>query len=94
MSKRIDSPRGSEKKSRQVEKAIRDWEKQFPGTWILLEVTEEDNGEPLRGKLITTAADPEDFQRAWKLHREKGVLTMVTYGPPLKPGPAVVVSAT
>jgi hypothetical protein len=94
MSKRIDSPRSSEKKARRVEKAIRDWEKQFPGTWILLEVTEEDNGEPLRGKLITTAADPEDFQQVWKLHREKGSLTMVTYGPPLKPGPAVVVSAT
>jgi hypothetical protein len=44
-----------------------------------------------RGKLITTARDPEDFQTVWKLHRKRGVLTMVTYGPAVEPGPAVVV---
>lgn len=94
MSKRSNSSRGSGKKIRRVEKTIREWEEHYPGTWILLEVTEEDGGEPVRAKLITTARDPEDFQQVWKLHREKGVLTMLTYGPPLKPGPAVVVSAT
>ena len=94
MSKRPDSPRASGKKARRVEKTIREWEEHYPGTWILLEVTKEDNGEPVRGKLITTAHDPEDFQQVWKLHRKKGVLTMVTFGPPLEPGPAVVASAT
>jgi hypothetical protein len=65
-----------------------------PDTWILLQVTEEVNDEPVRGKVIATARDPEEFQREWKRQRRKGVLTMLTYGPPLEPGPAVVVSAT
>jgi len=91
MSTRSDNPRKPVKKPRRLDKAIREWEEQYPGTWILLEVTEEDDGEPVRAKLITTARDPEDFQKVWKLHRKRGVLTMVTYGPPLKPGPAVVV---
>ncbi len=91
MSTRSDNPRRSVKKPRRKDKAIREWEEQYPGIWILLEVTEEDDGEPVRGKLITTAPDPEGFQKVWKSHRKRGVLTMVTYGPPLKPGPAVVV---
>jgi hypothetical protein len=61
--------------------------------WILLQVTEQVNDEPVRGRVIATAGDPEEFQEEWKRHREKGVLTMLTYGPPLEPGPAVVASA-
>ena len=98
MSTRSDNPRRSVKKPRRTDKTIRGMEEQYPGIWILLEVTEEDDGEPVRGKrrwrarpLITTAPDPEDFQKVWKSHRKKGILTMVTYGPPLEPGPAVVV---
>jgi hypothetical protein len=91
MSKRSDNRRRYVKKSRRLDKAIREWEEQYPGTWILLEVTEADDGDPVRGKLITTARDLDDFQKIWKSHRKRGVLTMVTYGPPLEPGPAVVV---
>lgn len=91
MSTRSNNPGRSVKKSRRFEKSIREWEEQYPGTWILLEVTEEDNGEPARGKLTATAPDSENFQEVWKLHRKRGVLTMVTYGPALEPGPAVLV---
>lgn len=93
MSTRSDSSRGQGKKPSRVEKTIREWEEQYPGTWILLEVTGQENGEPVRARLITTGQDPEAFHDEWKSHREKKVLTMVTYGPPLEPGPAVVVSA-
>lgn len=93
MGTRSDNRRGLGKKTRRIEKSVQEWEKHYPGTWILLEVTEEANGQPVRGKLITTADDPDDFQQLWKLHREKGILTMVTFGPPLEPGPAVVVCA-
>lgn len=85
---------GTRKVDREIERAIRAWKKQYPDTWILLEVTEEDNGEPVRGKLIATASDPNDLQEVWRSHRDKGILTMLTYGPPVEPGPAVVVSAT
>jgi hypothetical protein len=94
MPTRSDKRRGTTNDARKVEKRIREWEKQCPDTWILLEVTEEKDGEPLRGKLIATARDLEDLQKTWKLNRNKGIQTMLTYGPPLEPGPAVVVSAT
>lgn len=84
---------GSRKVDREVEKTIRAWEKQYPDTWILLAVTQEDNGEPVRGKLIATAQDPEDLQEIWRSHRDKGILTMLTFGPSMEPRPAVVVSA-
>jgi hypothetical protein len=93
MKTRSHNSHGSVKKPRRVEKKVVEWEKAYPDAWILLEVTEEDDGEPVRGKLIATARDPEELQKAWKSHRTKGLLTMLTYGPPLKPGPAVVVSA-
>ena len=90
---RSHSSTGSERKPQPVEKEIRDWEKQYPDTWILLEVTEQADGEPVRGKLIATARDPEELHKTWKSHRTKRVLTMLTYDPPSEPGPAVVVSA-
>jgi hypothetical protein len=77
-----------------AEKTIREWETLYPDTWILLEVTEQANDEPIRGKVIATARDPEEFQREWKKYRARGVLTMLTFGPPLHPGPSVVASAT
>jgi hypothetical protein len=88
------SSRQLRRKNGAAEKTIREWEKLYPDTWILLEVTEQTNDEPLRGKVIATARDPEAFQRQWEKYREKGVLTMLTFGPPLQPGPAVVASAT
>ena len=87
------SSRQIKKKNGAVEKTIRDWEKLYPDTWILLEVTEQANGEPVRGKVIATGRDPDEFQEKWKKQRKKGVLTMLTFGPSQEPGPAVVASA-
>ena len=45
--------------------------------------------------LVDTGDAPVNYpSQVWKLHRKKGGLTMLTYGPSLEPGPAVVVSAT
>jgi len=93
MSKRSNRRKGARKNSRRLEKRIQEWENQYPDTWILLEVTEQDDGEPVRGRLLATAQDLEDLQETWKLHRRKGILTMLTYGHPLKPRSTVVVSA-
>jgi hypothetical protein len=73
---------------------IHEWEAWHPDTWILLEITEEDEGEPVRGRLLATAADPDALQAIWKSYRDQGVLTMLTYGTPRDPRPEVVVSAT
>ncbi len=73
---------------------IHAWETQYPEAWILLEITEEDEGEPVRGLLIATADDPDDLQDVWKGSRDQGILTMLTYGRPLQSLPEVIVSAT
>jgi len=93
MRTRSHSPSGSSGEPQRVEKRIHEWEKQYPDTWILLQVTEESNGEPVRAKLIATARDPGELHKTWTRHRTKGILTMLTYGPPSEPAPAVVVSA-
>jgi len=74
--------------------SIQVWEAQYPDTWILLEITEEDEGEPVRGLLLATATDPDEIQDIWKAYHDKGVLTMLTYGCPSEPRPKVVISAT
>lgn len=53
------------KNCRRVEKTIREWESQYPDTWILLEVTREDNAEPVRAKLVAAARDLGDLQEVW-----------------------------
>jgi hypothetical protein len=73
---------------------IQVWETQHPGLWLLLEITEEDEGDPVRGRLLATAEDADALQAVWKSYRDQGVLTMLTYGPPREPRPEVVVSAT
>lgn len=93
-------PRGPQRSSRSEAtpcrgaQSIQAWEVQYPETWILLEITEEDEGEPVRGILLATATDPDEVQEVWKANRAKGVLTMLTYGRPREPHPEVVVSAT
>ncbi len=87
------SSRQIKRKTVSAEKTIREWERLYPDTWILLQVTEQANHQPVRGKVIATGRDPEEFQQVWKKHREKGVLTMLTFGPPVEPGPVVVASA-
>jgi hypothetical protein len=76
------------------EQSIQAWEAQYPETWILLEITAEDEGEPMRGILIATADDPNEVQAVWKSYRNSGVLTMLTYGCRREPHLEVVVSAT
>ena len=88
------SSRQLHSKNGHAEKTVREWERLYPDSWILLEVTAQVNDEPVRGKLIATARDPKQFHREWKRQRELGVRTMLTFGAPLQPRPAVVASAT
>ena len=86
--------RRSEATPPQGARPIQTWEAQYPDTWILLEITEEDEGEPVQGLLLATADDPDELHEVWQAARAKGVLTMLTYGPPREPHPQVVMSAT
>jgi hypothetical protein len=88
------SSRQPREKNGAAEKTVRQWERLYPDSWILLEITAQVNDEPVRGKLIATARDPKQFHREWKRQRELGVRTMLTFGDPIQPRPAVVASAT
>src|SRR3989442_3825128 len=85
--------RRSEATPPQGVRPIQTWEAQYPDTWILLEITEEDEGEPMQGRLLATADDPGELQEVWQAARAKGVLTMLTYGPPREPHPQAVMIA-
>ena len=64
------------------------WEEQVVDTWLLLEVTAEDEaGEPVYARLIVTTTDPmtDAFQQLWRAYADRGVLTLFihrTYSPP------------
>jgi hypothetical protein len=94
MSRGSPRPSRSEAALRQGIQPVQMWEAQYPDTWLLLEITEEDEGEPLCGRLLATASDPDEIQEVWQASRAQGLLTMLTYGPPQEPRPEVVVSAT
>ena len=94
MSKDAQRSSPSEDTPHQGAQPIQVWEAQYPDTWILLEITEEDEGEPVRGLLLATATNLDELQDIWKAYRDKGVLTMLTYGCPSESLPKVVISAT
>jgi hypothetical protein len=47
----------------------------------------------MQGRLLATADDPGELQEVWQAARAKGVLTMLTYGPPREPHPQAVMIA-
>ena len=94
MSRGFQRSSRSEAALRQGIQPIQIWEAQYPDTWLLLEITGEDEGEPLCGRLLATATDPDEIQEVWHTARAQGLLTMPTYGHPQEPRPEVVISAT
>ena len=94
MSRGFQRSSHSEAALRQEIQPIHMWEAQYPDTWLLLEITDEDEGEPVCGRLLATANDPDEIQEVWKASRAQGLLTMLTYGHLQEPRPEVVVSAT
>jgi hypothetical protein len=81
----------------QEELTPEEWEDRYVDTWLLLEVTEEDEaGEPQKARLIAFTSDPmtEAFQQLWRSYADRGVLTLFTHGKYSEPRPTVVVHAS
>ena len=55
--------------------------KKYPGEWLAIEVTEERDGEPVRGRLILHSKDRDELWRKMKLSRDREIY--VTYAGPL-----------
>lgn len=60
---------------------IESLKKKYPGEWLAIEVTEERNGEPVRGRLILHSKDRDELWRKIELSREREIY--VTYAGPL-----------
>ena len=81
----------------QEELTPEEWEERYVDTWLLLQVTAEDEaGEPVRAKLVAITTDPmtDAFQRLWRSYADRGVLTLFTHGRYSEPRPTVVAYAT
>ena len=74
----------------QEERPLAEWQQLYPDLWLLLEVTEEDEGEPQKGRLI--AVDPEDMNLVplRQEHGRQGKITAMIHGIYTEPGPTVV----
>ena len=74
----------------QEERPLADWQQLYPDLWLLLEVTEEEEGEPQKGRLI--AVDPDDITLVplWQEHARQGKITAMIHGIYPEPGPTVV----
>jgi hypothetical protein len=80
----------------QEELTPEEWEARYIDTWLLLQVTAEDDaGEPVRARLIAVTTDPQTnaFQRLWRSYADRGVLTLFTHSRYSEPRPAVVAYA-
>jgi hypothetical protein len=55
--------------------------KKYPGEWLAIEVTEERDGEPLKGRLILHSKDRDELWEEIELSPEKEIY--VTYAGPL-----------
>ena len=77
----------------QEERPLEEWQELYPDLWLLLEVTEEDEGEILKCRLI--AVDPEDTNLVplWREAAQQGKITAMFHGVYTEPGPTVVVSS-
>jgi len=72
------------------ERTLAEWQQLYPDLWLLLEITEEDGGEPLKSRLI--AVDPDDMSLVplWQEYGRQGKITGMFHGIYTELGPTVV----
>ena len=62
---------------------IQDLLKQYPGEWVAIEVTQEEDGRPIAGRLVHHSPDRDEV---WQKTRELQRVYIVYAGEPLKEG--------
>lgn len=74
----------------QDERPLEEWQEMYPDLWLLVEVTEEDEWEILKCRLI--AVDPDDMNLVplWQEAARQGKITGMFHGVYTEPGPTVV----
>ena len=72
------------------DRALAVWQERYPDRWLLVEVTGEEDGEPLTGRLLAVAATDMALVPLWQAHTRQGKITALLYGRPAAAGPTVV----
>ena len=74
----------------QEERLLAEWQQLYPDLWLLLEVTEEEEGEPRKGRLLAVDEDDINLVPLWQEQGRQGKMTAMLHGVYTKPGPTVV----
>jgi hypothetical protein len=72
------------------ERPIAAWQQLYPDRWLLIEVTQEEDGEPLAGRLIAVAPEDMSLVPLWQAHAQQGKITAMLFGHSTTAGPTVV----
>ena len=72
------------------ERSITEWQQRYPDSWLLLEVTQEDEGDPLAGRLIAVAPEDMTLVPLWQEQARQGKVTALLYGRFTEAAPTVI----
>ena len=70
--------------------ALTVWQERYPDSWLLVEVTDEEDGEPLTGRLLAVASTDLALVPLWQAHTQQGKIMALLYGRSTEAGPTVV----
>jgi len=65
-------------------------QERYPDRWLLVEVTDEDDGEPLMGCLLAVASTDMALVPLSQEHTQQGKIMLLLYGHSTQAGPTVV----
>ena len=72
------------------ELALAAWQELYPDRWLLVEVTHEEDGEPLTGRLLAMASTDMVLVPLWQAHVQQGKIIALLYGRLTGAGPTVM----
>jgi hypothetical protein len=70
--------------------ALAVWQERYPDRWLLVEVTSEEDGEPLTGRLLAVASTDMALVPLWQAYTQQGKIIALLYGRSTAAGPTVV----
>jgi hypothetical protein len=70
--------------------ALTVWQERYPDSWLLVEVTDEEDGEPLTGRLLAVASTDMALVPLWQAHTQQGKIMALLYGRSTEAGPTIV----
>ena len=73
------------------ERTLVAWQELYPERWLLVEVTHEEDGEPLTGRLLAVASTDIALVPLWQAYAQQEKITALLYGRLTDAGPTVVV---